>query len=89
MAVGHCLSKDAPCLIFPLVKGGSLQCRLQPTGENGLNLLRLGFSCAPVPLTWRQRLQAVCQVSHMRGSPTNLRPFALSPKAVMRARNWR
>ena len=26
--LGHCLDKRAPCLIFPLMVGGSLQCRL-------------------------------------------------------------
>ena len=58
--LGYCLRKEAPCLVFPLIRGGSLQCRLQPTDESRMHLRRLGlFTADPRPLTWRQRLRAV------------------------------
>ncbi|KAL3892652.1 MAG: hypothetical protein SGPRY_014922, partial [Prymnesium sp.] len=59
--IGHCLVREAPCLVFPLVRGGSLQSRLQPVGDNPIHLQRLGFSSPPPPLTWRERLDAVAQ----------------------------
>ena len=59
--LGHCLDKEAPCLIFPLMRGGSLQCRLQPTAEDLRHLQRLGFATAPKPLTWRQRIRVLQQ----------------------------
>ena len=58
--LGYCLEKQAPCLIFPLMKGGSLQCRLQPSADDEAHLRRLGFSSSPKPLSWRQRLRIVC-----------------------------
>ena len=61
--LGHCLAREAPCLVFPLVRGGSLQSRLHPQGEHWLHLQRLGFSSPPAPLTWLQRLQVVCQAA--------------------------
>ena len=59
--LGHCLDKEAPCLIFPLMRGGSLQCRLQPTEEDLRHLKRLGFATSPKPLTWRQRIRVLHQ----------------------------
>ena len=56
--LGHCLERTAPCLIFPLCVGGSLQARLLPSArEHWTSLQRLGFSSVPPPLGWRQRLQ--------------------------------
>ena len=59
--LGYCLRKEAPCLAFPLMRGGSLQCRLNPTGEHWTSLRRLGFASPPPPLSWRQRLRIVCE----------------------------
>jgi len=62
--LGYCLRKEAPCLAFPLMRGGSLQCRLQPTDEDREYLRRLGrFTTEPKPLTWRQRLRIVAQAT--------------------------
>ena len=62
--VGYCRCLEAPCLIFPLMRGGSLQCRLQLGEDDLTNLSRLGhFTAPPKPLTWRQRLRIVLQSS--------------------------
>ena len=62
--LGHCLERTAPCLVFPLCVGGSLQARLQPSAsEHWMSLRRLGFSLVPPPLSWRQRLQIVQEAS--------------------------
>ncbi len=62
--LGYCLRKEAPCLVFELMRGGSLQCRLQPTDEDREYLRRLGhFTADPKPLTWRQRLRVVAQAT--------------------------
>ena len=54
--------------VFPLMKGSSLQCRLQPTSEDEIYLRQLGFlsadlSTGPRRLTWRQRLHIVKQAT--------------------------
>ena len=62
--VGYCRCLEAPCLIFPLMRGGSLQCRLQLGEDDLTTLFRLGhFTAPPKPLTWRQRLRIVLQSS--------------------------
>jgi hypothetical protein len=63
--LGHCLERTAPCLIFPLCVGGSLQARLLPSArEHWTSLQRLGFSSVPPPLGWRQRLQVIATDCH-------------------------
>ena len=58
----HCLDKEAPCLIFPLKRGGSLEHRLRPTAPSSRqSLSRLGLKADPKPLTWRQRLRIMMQ----------------------------
>ena len=63
--LGYCRSPEAPCLIFPLMRGGSLEHRLFPTEPLSVDsLCRLGhFTSAPKPLTWRQRLRIVRQAA--------------------------
>lgn len=76
--LGHCLERTAPCLLFPLCVGGSLQARLQPTSvEHWTSLQRLGFSSVPPPLSWRQRLQIMheaCEALVYLHTPTNVKP---------------
>ena len=76
--LGHCLERTAPCLLFPLCVGGSLQARLQPAaGEHWTSLQRLGFSSVPPPLSWRQRLQIVQEASEALSylhTPTPTKP---------------
>ena len=59
--LGHCL--EAACLIFPLMKGGSLQSRLDLEPSDLQYLRRMGhFAEGPVkPLTWRQKIKIVLQ----------------------------
>ena len=60
--LGHCLDKEAPCLVFPLMRGGSLEHRLRPSDAGSRrSLSRLGFKADPKPLTWRQRLRIMSQ----------------------------
>ena len=76
--LGHCLERTAPCLLFPLCVGGSLQARLQPaSAEHWTSLQRLGFSSPPPPLSWRQRLQIVreaCEALIYLHTPTATKP---------------
>ena len=53
------LDGDSPCLVFPLMEGGSLEDRLLLTSAARERLRVLGHAVAPPPLTWQQRL-AVC-----------------------------
>ena len=53
----------APCLVFPLMRGGSFADRLQPAGEKLEHLQRLGLPSPLKPLTWRQKLRALGQVT--------------------------
>jgi len=62
--VGYCRSLEAPCLLFPLMRGGSFECRLRLGEDELASLYRLGhFTSPPKPLTWRQRLRIVLQAS--------------------------
>ena len=54
--LGYCLSEEAPCLISPLMRGGSLGMRLQPAGANPRSLSLLGLVPPLKPLTWAQRV---------------------------------
>ena len=76
--LGHCFERTAPCLVFPLCVGGSLQARLQPSAsEHWISLQRLGFAAVPPPLLWQQRLQIVleaCEALIYLHTPTASKP---------------
>ena len=55
----YCLDPVAPCLVFPLMRGGSFTDRLQPAGAKLEHLQRLGLPSPLKPLTWRQKLRTV------------------------------
>ena len=62
--LGCCRDLEAPCLIFPLMHGGSLEARLLLSEEHLAALSRLGhFTSPPKPLTWRQRLRVLHQAT--------------------------
>ena len=62
--LGFCSDVEAPCLLFPLMTGGSLEQRLFPSDSNLRDLRRLGHCTAPPkPLTWRQRLRVLHQAT--------------------------
>ena len=72
--LGFCLDPQAPCLVYPLQEGGSLEDRLflgtvfdEPNGAAHAaarlaRLAQLGFAAPPSPLTWDERLRAVLDV---------------------------
>ena len=51
----------SPCLVFPLMRGGSFADRLNPAGAKLEYLRRLGLPSPLKPLTWRQKLRIVQQ----------------------------
>mmetsp|Transcript_12974 Transcript_12974/g.32937 ORF Transcript_12974/g.32937 Transcript_12974/m.32937 type:complete len:216 (+) Transcript_12974:201-848(+) len=55
--LGYCLSKDAPCLVSPLMRGGSLGVRLRPAEADPEQLRLLGLPPPLEPLTWTQRVR--------------------------------
>ena len=58
--LGYSLEKDA-CLVFPLMRGGSLADRLWPGDASSERLSRLGL-CSPLaPLAWRELLRILRQ----------------------------
>ena len=62
--LGYCRSAEAPCLLFPLMEGGSLEHRLFLSDDHVESIRQLGhFTAPPKPLTWRQRLRVVLQAS--------------------------
>eukprot|EP00966_Prymnesium_polylepis_P260926 6026930-Prymnesium_polylepis.3 len=54
--LGYYLNHEAPCLVFPLMRGGSFADRLFPSQVDPEHLRRLGLSTTLTPLRWRQRL---------------------------------
>ena len=54
--LGYCLSEAAPCLISPLMPGGSLKIRLRPAEANPAQLRLLGLPPVLEPLMWTQRV---------------------------------
>ena len=56
--LGYSLSAmRAPCLVYPLCRGGNFEDRLRPTDERSWGRLRrLGFLAPPPPLLWQERL---------------------------------
>ena len=58
--LGYSLEKDA-CLVFPLMRGGSLADRLWPGEANSQHLGRLGLRLPLAPLSWRELLRILRQ----------------------------
>ena len=59
--LGYCLEPmHAPCLVFPLCLGGTLEDRLMPhSAAAKTRLSALGWAEPPAPLVWRPRLAAL------------------------------
>ena len=62
--LGYCLVA-APCLIFPLMSGGTLEDRIRLTPDGVQRLRALGHASAPMALTWWERVRTLRDV--MRG----------------------
>jgi len=62
--LGYCLEHGAPpCLVFPLMRGGSLADRLWPKEADPEHLRRLGLGASLSPLMWHQRLRILRQAT--------------------------
>ena len=62
--LGNCLEHGAPpCLVFPLMRGGSLANRLWPKEADLEHLRRLGIGASLSPLMWHQRLRILRQAT--------------------------
>ena len=61
--LGYYLEGDSPCLVFPLMRGGSFADRLFPKEADPEHLLRLGISSEVKPLRWRERLRILKQAT--------------------------
>lgn len=62
--LGYCLEHGAPpCLVFPLMRGGSLADRLWPKEADPEHLRRLGLGASLSPLKWHQRLRILRQAT--------------------------
>jgi hypothetical protein len=60
--LAYCLELTVPCLVFPLMVGGSLQTRLDLKPRGIAYLRAMGHhSAPPKPITWRQRVRAIAQ----------------------------
>ncbi|EOD32945.1 hypothetical protein EMIHUDRAFT_230091 [Emiliania huxleyi CCMP1516] len=81
--LGHCLDLAAPCLVFPLMTGGSLESRLRLAADDCAQLRRLGLFAdrEPKPLTWRQRLrivrEAVGALAYLHGAIAGGKPAVI------------
>ena len=64
--LGYCLSEAAPCLISPLMRGGSLKIRLRSTEADPEQLRLLGLTSSLEPLTWTQRVRSEALLVHSR-----------------------
>ncbi|KAL1507497.1 hypothetical protein AB1Y20_008333 [Prymnesium parvum] len=63
---GVCLEREALCLVYPLMVGGSLEDRLLPAvGDAPRRLARLGLPSPPAALTWQCRLRAMRDVARV------------------------
>ena len=71
--LGFCGDGLAPCIVTPLMRGGSLDDRLLLTAGTLQRLWRLGFGGDPRPC-WQQRLSALCDAQrglvHLHASRT-------------------
>jgi serine/threonine protein kinase len=61
--LGYSLDDQALCLVFPLMRGGSLADRLSPKEANPEHLHRLGLPASLSPLMWHQRLRILRQAT--------------------------
>ena len=61
--LGYYLEHEAPCLVFPLMRGGSFADRLRPKEADPDHLRRLGLSASLSPLMWHQRLHILRQAT--------------------------
>ena len=62
--LGYCLEHGAPpCLVFPLMRGGSFADRLWPKEADPEHLRRLGLGASLSPLMWHQRLRILRQAT--------------------------
>jgi len=59
---GYSLDDEALCLVFPLMRGGSLADRLWPKVSDPEHL-RLGLPASLSPLMWQQRLRILSQAT--------------------------
>ena len=59
--LGYYLEGEAPCLVFPLMGGGSLADRLWPNDADPEHWHRIGMAATPATLLWQQRLHILCQ----------------------------
>jgi interleukin-1 receptor-associated kinase 1 len=60
--LGYSLDDEALCLVFPLMRGGSLADRLWPKVSDPEHL-RLGLPASLSPLMWQQRLRILSQAT--------------------------
>ena len=71
--LGYCFEPaHAPCLVFPLCLGGTLEDRLMPhSAAARTRLSALGWAVPPAPLAWRVRLavlrDAARALAHLHG----------------------
>ena len=61
--LGYYLEHEAPCLVFPLMRGGSFADRLWPKEADPDHLCRLGLGASLSPLMWHQRLRILRQAT--------------------------
>jgi interleukin-1 receptor-associated kinase 1 len=61
--LGYYLEHEAPCLVFPLMRGGSFADRLWPKEADSEHLRRLGLPASLSPLMWHQRLRILRQAT--------------------------
>ena len=61
--LGYYLEHEAPCLVFPLMRGGSFADRLWPKEADPEHLRRLGLGASLNPLMWHQRLRILRQAT--------------------------
>jgi len=70
LLLGYCDDARAPCMITPLMRGGSLDDRLQLLDSAFERLRRLGFE-GDACLDWQRRLSALCDaargLAHLHG----------------------
>ena len=69
---GYCLDPRSACLVYPLMRGGSLEDRLLPTPAGAVRLALLGGAAAPLPLPWQVRFvilrDLLRAIAHLHGA---------------------
>ena len=61
--LGYYLDHESPCLVFPLMRGGSFADRMWPSEADPRHLKRLGLASALSPLNWSTRLRILRQAT--------------------------